>query len=71
MGSLSVWHWLVVLVIVMVVFGTKNLRNLGSDLGGAVKGFRQAMNEGEAAAKPDVPSAVRSSDGEAKEQSRS
>ena len=47
MGSFSIWHWLVVLVIVVLVFGTKKLRNLGSDLGGAVKGFRSAMNEAE------------------------
>jgi sec-independent protein translocase protein TatA len=45
MGSLSIWHWLVVLVIVLLVFGTKKLRNIGSDLGGAVKGFRDAMRE--------------------------
>lgn len=45
MGSFSVWHWLVVLVIVLVVFGTKKLRNVGSDLGGAVKGFKEAMKE--------------------------
>lgn len=48
MGSLSIWHWLVVLVIVMLVFGTKKLRNLGSDLGGAVKGFKDGMKEGDA-----------------------
>jgi sec-independent protein translocase protein TatA len=46
MGSFSLWHWLIVLVIVMLVFGTKKLRNLGSDLGGAVKGFKDGMKEG-------------------------
>jgi sec-independent protein translocase protein TatA len=46
MGSLSIWHWLIVLVIIMLVFGTKKLRNIGSDLGGAVKGFKQGMKEG-------------------------
>ena len=46
MGSLSIWHWLIVLVIVMLVFGTKKLRNIGSDLGGAVKGFKEGMREG-------------------------
>ncbi len=45
MGSFSVWHWLIVLVIVLVVFGTKKLRNIGSDLGGAVKGFKEGMKE--------------------------
>ena len=52
MGSLSIWHWLVVLVIVMLVFGTKKLRNIGEDLGGAVKGFKQGMKEAEADNKP-------------------
>lgn len=49
MGSFSIWHWLIVLVIVMLVFGTKKLRNIGSDLGGAVKGFKEGMKEGDAA----------------------
>jgi sec-independent protein translocase protein TatA len=46
MGSFSIWHWLVVLVIVLLVFGTKKLRNMGQDLGGAVKGFKDGMKEG-------------------------
>jgi sec-independent protein translocase protein TatA len=46
MGSFSIWHWLIVLVIVMMVFGTKKLRNMGSDLGGAVKGFKDGVKEG-------------------------
>jgi sec-independent protein translocase protein TatA len=46
MGSLSIWHWLIVLVIVMLVFGTKKLRNIGQDLGGAVKGFKEGVKEG-------------------------
>ncbi|NIE83002.1 MULTISPECIES: Sec-independent protein translocase subunit TatA [unclassified Burkholderia] len=45
MGGLSIWHWLIVLVIVVMVFGTKKLRNLGSDLGGAVKGFKDGMKQ--------------------------
>jgi sec-independent protein translocase protein TatA len=52
MGSLSIWHWLVVLLIVVLVFGTKKLRNIGEDLGGAVKGFRQGMQEGTDEGKP-------------------
>lgn len=48
MGSFSIWHWLIVLAVVLLVFGTKKLRNVGSDLGGAVKGFKDAMNEGQA-----------------------
>jgi sec-independent protein translocase protein TatA len=48
MGSFSIWHWLIVLLVVVLVFGTKKLRNIGSDLGGAVKGFKEGMkNEGE------------------------
>lgn len=48
MGSFSIWHWLIVLVIVMLVFGTKKLRNVGQDLGGAVKGFKDGMKEASA-----------------------
>ena len=48
MGSFSIWHWLVVLVIVLLVFGTKKLRNIGEDLGGAVKGFKEGVKEGSA-----------------------
>lgn len=48
MGSFSIWHWLIVLVIVMLVFGTKKLRNMGSDLGGAVKGFKDGMKDASA-----------------------
>ncbi len=47
MGSLSIWHWLIVLLIVALVFGTKKLRNIGTDLGGAVKGFKEGMKDGE------------------------
>lgn len=43
MGSFSIWHWLIVLLIVVLVFGTKKLRNIGQDLGGAVKGFKDGM----------------------------
>lgn len=45
MGSFSIWHWLVVLAVVLVVFGTKKLRNIGGDLGGAVKGFKEAVKD--------------------------
>ena len=43
MGSFSIWHWVIVLVIVLLIFGTKKLRNMGADLGGAVKGFKEGM----------------------------
>jgi len=48
MGSFSIWHWLIVLAIVVLVFGTKKLRNMGGDLGGAIKNFKSSMKEGEA-----------------------
>jgi len=48
MGSFSLWHWLIVLLIVVLVFGTKKLRNIGGDVGGAVNEFKKAMNEGKA-----------------------
>ena len=54
MGSFSVWHWLIVLLIVVLVFGTKKLKNIGADLGGAVKGFKDGVKDGGAAANPDA-----------------
>ncbi len=60
MGSFSIWHWLIVLLIVVMVFGTKKLKNMGSDLGGAVKGFKDGMKEGSTSAddKPAAPAQV-------------
>jgi sec-independent protein translocase protein TatA len=46
MGTFSIWHWIIVLIIVLLIFGTKKLRNLGGDLGGAIKNFKQSMKEG-------------------------
>jgi len=43
MGSFSIWHWLIVLLVIVLIFGTKKLRNIGGDLGGAVKGFKEGM----------------------------
>ena len=73
MGSLSIWHWLIVLLIVALVFGTKKLRNMGEDLGSAVKGFKQGMKDG---GEPEAPKAVadRTSvtlDAEARDRTRS
>lgn len=45
MGGLSIWHWIIVLVVVLLVFGTKRLRNAGQDLGEAVKGFKKGMKD--------------------------
>ncbi len=68
MGSFSIWHWLIVLVIVVLIFGTKKLGNIGKDLGSAVKGFKEGMKDGE-----DAPKQVQRDDkvieGEAKEKS--
>jgi len=56
MGSFSIWHWLVVLLIVVLVFGTKKLKNIGTDLGGAVKGFKDGVKDGgTTSADPAVP----------------
>jgi len=74
MGSLSIWHWLIVLVIVMLVFGTKKLRNIGSDLGGAVKGFKEGMRDGTAektSAAESVPQSGHTLEGEIKEKVKS
>ena len=54
MGSFSIWHWLIVLLIVVMVFGTKKLKNMGSDLGGAVKGFKDGMNNGNKTEEPEA-----------------
>jgi len=53
MGSFSIWHWLIVLVIVVLVFGTKKLKNVGNDLGSAVKGFKDGMKDGSTT--PEAP----------------
>jgi sec-independent protein translocase protein TatA len=57
MGTFSIWHWLVVLLIVVMVFGTKKLKNLGSDLGGAVKGFKDGMKDAQSDAPAEAPAA--------------
>ena len=54
MGSFSIWHWLIVLLVVVLIFGTKKLKNIGSDLGGAVKGFKDGVKDGGSAA-ADAP----------------
>ena len=63
LGGISIWQLLIVLVIVLLLFGTKKLRNLGSDLGGAVKGFRSTMKDGATSDEPsegDEPSSTES-----------
>ncbi len=53
MGTWSIWHWIIVLVVVLVVFGTKKLRNVGSDLGGAVRDFKDGMKQSTAENPPE------------------
>jgi len=62
MGSFSIWHWLIVLVVVIAIFGTKKLRNVGSDLGAAVKGFKDGMKDGAADAPPQQVTASKAGD---------
>ena len=73
MGTWSIWHWLVVLVIVLLIFGTKKLRNIGADLGGAVRGFKEGLRES-ASDKPAEPEPPRVSgrtlEGEVKEKTQ-
>ena len=67
MGSFSLWHWLIVLLIVVLIFGTKKLKNIGSDVGGAVNEFKKAMNDGkveDTAEKTDTSSTGTTIEGE-------
>ena len=52
MGGFSIWHWLIVLLVIVLIFGTKKLRNIGEDLGSAVKGFKDGMKEAGGETKP-------------------
>ncbi|RJG07248.1 Sec-independent protein translocase subunit TatA [Noviherbaspirillum cavernae] len=70
MGSFSIWHWLIVLVVVMLVFGTKKLGNVGSDLGKAVKGFKDGVKGEEDKPAPSVADKT-TIDVEAKEKAKS
>jgi sec-independent protein translocase protein TatA len=68
MGGLSIWHWVIVLVIVLVIFGTKKLRNVGSDLGAAVKNFKEAVKEEDKPAQQlNAPADAKTIEGEVKE----
>ena len=58
MGSFSILHWLIVLLIIVLVFGTKKLKNIGSDLGGAVKGFKDGVKDGSTPETPVPPVSV-------------
>ena len=63
MGSFSIWHWLIVLLVIVLVFGTKKLRGVGGDLGEAVKGFKKGMREGDP---PEAAAAQRTIEGESR-----
>jgi sec-independent protein translocase protein TatA len=71
MGSFSIWHWLIVLLVVVLIFGTKKLRNLGTDLGSAVKGFKDGMkSEDDRSAQSEIPpSAGQTIEGEVRKES--
>ncbi|HKQ26871.1 MAG TPA: Sec-independent protein translocase subunit TatA [Burkholderiales bacterium] len=74
MGSFSIWHWLIVLLVVLLIFGTKKLRNMGSDLGGAVRGFKDGMkttDDEKATAKIDSGGAGQTIEGEVKDRTKS
>jgi sec-independent protein translocase protein TatA len=74
MGSFSPLHWLIVLVIVVLIFGTKKLKNVGHDLGSAIKGFKQGMNDGERVDEKAAELAAKNGqtvEGEIKEKSKS
>ena len=64
MGSFSIWHWLIVLVVVVLIFGTKKLRNLGTDLGSAVKGFKDGMKTEEDKAAATGPARIEHAGGQ-------
>jgi sec-independent protein translocase protein TatA len=71
MGSMSIWHWLIVLLVVVLIFGTKKLRNIGEDLGGAVKGFKDGMRgEEEAHKQTQALQDAKTIEGEAKEKTQ-
>ena len=74
MGSFSIWHWLIVLLVVLLIFGTKKLRNMGSDLGGAVRGFKEGMKSADdekATARIDSGNAGQTIEGEVKDKTKS
>ena len=69
MGSFSIWHWLIVLVVVVLIFGTKKLGNIGKDVGSAVKGFKEGMKTDEDTPAKQVKDDGKTIEGEAKEKS--
>ncbi len=72
MGSFSIWHWLIVLLVVVLIFGTKKLRNIGADIGGAVKGFKDGMKaeENKSPAKAELTAGGQTIEGEVKKETQ-
>jgi sec-independent protein translocase protein TatA len=73
MGTFSIWHWLIVLVVVVLIFGTKKLANMGTDLGKAVRGFKEGVKseeEAKATAKLETGATGHTIDGEVKEKTK-
>jgi sec-independent protein translocase protein TatA len=70
MGGLSIWHWLIVLLVVVLIFGTKKLRNIGADLGGAVKGFKEGMKSSDEPQKQVTQNGSEIIEGEVKEKTQ-
>ena len=62
MGGIGIWQLVIILVIVLLIFGTKKFKNMGSDIGGAVKGFKKAMNEADAPEKQNTETLDNKSD---------
>ena len=72
MGSFSIWHWLIVLLVVVLIFGTKKLRNIGADIGGAVKGFKDGMKSEEVKSQPkaEITAVGQTIEGEVKKETQ-
>lgn len=64
MGAFSIWHWLIVLLVVVLIFGTKKLRNIGGDVGGAVKSFKDSMKDDKADSKLEDDAKTETVEGE-------
>jgi sec-independent protein translocase protein TatA len=70
MGAFSIWHWLIVLLVVVLIFGTKKLRNIGSDVGGAVKSFKDAVKDEQSSAKIEEDAKSETVEGEVTNKTR-
>jgi sec-independent protein translocase protein TatA len=72
MGSFSIWHWLIVLLVVLLIFGTKKLRNIGTDLGSAVKGFKDGIKSEEEKSQPkaEITAGGQTIEGEARKETQ-